>query len=89
MRQTDRLCPVHPGRGRVIVRLPASLKLLATVSWEWNLSTDNASSSPLTLKIMLIVVLLFVSVVLAYQIWAYRLFSLKETDNDLAHQETY
>jgi cytochrome d ubiquinol oxidase subunit II len=44
---------------------------------------------PLTLKIMLIVVLLFVPVVLAYQIWAYRLFSVKVTDDDLAHEDMY
>jgi cytochrome d ubiquinol oxidase subunit II len=38
---------------------------------------------------MLIVVLLFVPVVLAYQIWAYKLFSVKVTDEDLAHEEMY
>jgi hypothetical protein len=35
---------------------------------------------------MLIVVLLFVPVVLAYQIYAYKLFSVKVTDDDLAHE---
>lgn len=55
----------------------------------FSLTAFNASSSPLTLKIMLIVVLLFVPVVLAYQIWAYQLFSVKVTDDDLAHEETY
>jgi cytochrome d ubiquinol oxidase subunit II len=56
---------------------------------EYSLTAFNASSSPLTLKIMLIVVLLFVPVVLAYQIWAYRLFSVKVTDDDLAHEDMY
>jgi cytochrome d ubiquinol oxidase subunit II len=56
---------------------------------EFSLTAFNASSSPLTLKIMLIVVLLFVPVVLAYQIWAYRLFSVKVTDDDLAHEDMY
>jgi cytochrome bd-type quinol oxidase subunit 2 len=37
--------------------------------------TFNASSSPLTLTIMLIVVLLFVTLVLAYQLYAFKLFS--------------
>jgi cytochrome d ubiquinol oxidase subunit II len=55
---------------------------------KFNLTAFNASSSPLTLKIMLIVVLLFIPVVLAYQAWAYKLFSGKITDEDLA-EETY
>jgi cytochrome d ubiquinol oxidase subunit II len=55
----------------------------------YSLSAYNASSSPLTLKIMLIVVLLFVPVVLVYQAWAYKLFSVKITDDDLAHEEGY
>jgi cytochrome d ubiquinol oxidase subunit II len=55
----------------------------------YSLTAYNASSSPLTLKIMLIVVLLFIPVVLAYQVWAYKLFSVKVTDGDLAHEETY
>jgi len=55
----------------------------------FSLTAFNASSSPLTLKIMLIVVLLFVPVVLAYQIWAYKLFSVKVTDDDLAHEKMY
>jgi cytochrome d ubiquinol oxidase subunit II len=61
----------------------------SSVDAEYSLSAFNASSSPLTLKIMLIVVLLFVPVVLAYQIWAYRLFSVKVTDDDLAHEDMY
>ncbi len=56
---------------------------------EYSLTAYNASSSPLTLQIMLIVVLLFVPVVLAYQVWAYKLFSVKVTDDDLAHEEMY
>ena len=61
----------------------------SSVDAEYSLTAFNASSSPLTLKIMLIVVLLFVPVVLAYQIWAYKLFSVKVTDEDLAHEEMY
>ena len=55
----------------------------------YSLTAYNASSSPLTLKIMLIVVLLFIPVVLAYQVWAYKLFSDKVTDGDLAHEDMY
>lgn len=61
----------------------------SSVDPAYSLTAFNASSSPLTLKIMLIVVLLFVPVVLAYQTWAYMLFSGKVTDDDLAHEETY
>ena len=46
----------------------------SSIEAKYSLTAFNASSSPLTLKIMLIVVLLFVPVVLAYQIWAYKLF---------------
>lgn len=45
----------------------------------FNLTLRNASSSPLTLKIMLIVVVIFLPFVLGYQIWAYRLFHGKVT----------
>ncbi|PID73600.1 MAG: cytochrome d ubiquinol oxidase subunit II [Desulfobacterales bacterium] len=41
------------------------------------LTAFNASSSPLTLKIMLVVTIIFIPLVIGYQIWAYRLFSGK------------
>ena len=56
---------------------------------KYSLSAFNASSSPLTLKIMLIVVILFIPVVIGYQIWAYNLFRDKLTAEDLAHEEAY
>ena len=40
----------------------------------WSLTAHNASSSPLTLTIMLVVVVIFVPLVISYQVWAYRLF---------------
>jgi len=40
----------------------------------FNLTAFNSSSSPLTLKIMLAVVVIFVPAVLIYQIWAYNVF---------------
>jgi cytochrome d ubiquinol oxidase subunit II len=55
----------------------------------YSLTAYNASSSPLTLKIMLIVVIIFIPVVIGYQIWAYNLFKGKVTEEDLAHDEAY
>lgn len=55
----------------------------------FNLTARNASSSPLTLQIMLVVVIVFVPIVIAYQTWSYNLFKHKVTPADLAHDETY
>lgn len=55
----------------------------------FSLTARNASSSPLTLKIMLVVVAIFVPIVIAYQTWAYKLFSDKVTPADLSHDEAY
>jgi len=55
----------------------------------YSLTAYNASSSPLTLKIMLIVVIIFIPVVIGYQIWAYNLFKGKVTPADLVHDEAY
>ncbi|MBI9091012.1 MAG: cytochrome d ubiquinol oxidase subunit II [Desulfobacterium sp.] len=49
------------------------------------LTAFNASSSPLTLKIMLTVVVIFLPLVIAYQIWAYNLFKGKVTEDDLEY----
>lgn len=63
--------------------------LPSSINAEYSLTALNASSSPLTLKIMLVVVLLFIPVVLAYQIWAYHLFHTKVTREDLALEDAY
>jgi cytochrome d ubiquinol oxidase subunit II len=55
----------------------------------YSLTAHNASSSPLTLKIMLIVVIMFIPIVIGYQIWAYNLFKGKVTKEDLAYEEAY
>ena len=55
----------------------------------YSLTAFNASSSPLTLKIMLVVVLIFIPAVIAYQAWAYRMFTSKVTKDDLAYDEAY
>jgi len=54
-----------------------------------SLNAFNAASSPLTLKIMLVVALIFVPVVIAYQAWAYHTFKDKVTDEFLASEEAY
>lgn len=53
------------------------------------LTCFNASSSELTLKIMLVVALICVPVVLLYQIWVYWLFSHKVTDAELQTDHAY
>ncbi len=51
----------------------------------FNLTAHNSASSALTLKIMLVVVILFVPIVLAYQTWNYFLFKSKVTKEDLVY----
>ena len=55
----------------------------------FSLTAFNASSSPLTLKIMLVVALIFVPIVIIYQTWAYNLFKGKVTDEELEAEEAY
>jgi len=55
----------------------------------FHLTAYNASSSPLTLKIMLAVVVIFIPIVIGYQIWAYRLFLTKVTRDDLYADNAY
>lgn len=54
-----------------------------------SLTLRNASSSPLTLKIMLVVVIVFLPIVIGYQVWAYSMFHHKITEADLAYEEAY
>ena len=51
----------------------------------FSLTIRNASSSPLTLRIMLAVVIIFVPIVLTYQIWAYNLFKGKVKKENLVY----
>lgn len=55
----------------------------------WSLTAFNASSSRLTLTIMLIVALIMVPIVILYQSWAYYIFRHKVTEEDLASEEAY
>ncbi|NCO59511.1 MAG: cytochrome d ubiquinol oxidase subunit II [Deltaproteobacteria bacterium CG_4_8_14_3_um_filter_51_11] len=61
----------------------------SSLNREWSLTAFNASSSPLTLKIMLIVAIIFVPIVLAYQIWAYGLFRHPVTEKEMASEDSY
>lgn len=61
----------------------------SSINPEFSLTAHNASSSPLTLKIMLVVTLIFIPIVLIYQAWAYNLFKGKITKEDLGYDESY
>jgi cytochrome d ubiquinol oxidase subunit II len=50
--------------------------LISSIDPAFSLTAFNSSSSPLTLKIMLGVALVFVPIVIAYQIWVYRFFAM-------------
>lgn len=51
----------------------------STLDPAYSLTIYNASSSPLTLKVMTIVALVFVPVVVAYQAWSYHVFRQRVT----------
>jgi cytochrome d ubiquinol oxidase subunit II len=57
----------------------------SSIDPRYSLTAFNASSSPLTLKIMLTVVIIFVPVVLAYQVWAYNLFRDKVIEKEMTY----
>lgn len=61
-------------------------KLLpSSIDEAFSLTAHNASSSPLTLKIMLAVALIFVPIVILYQAWAYNLFRRPVGKEDLLY----
>ena len=51
--------------------------LLSSIDPDFSKTIHNSASSPLTLWIMLVVVIIFVPIVIIYQIWAYRIFKGK------------
>ena len=57
----------------------------SSIDAAFSLTAHNSASSPMTLKIMLVVVIIFVPIVLAYQIWAYHLFRGKVTEEDIVY----
>jgi len=54
-----------------------------------SLTLFNASSSPYTLKIMTVVALIFVPIVIAYQVWVYRVFRAKVAAKDAETDSFY
>jgi len=58
--------------------IPSSLNPL------YSLTITNSSSSLYTLKIMTVVAFIFVPMVIGYQIWVYRVFRDKVTEQDIA-----
>lgn len=57
---------------------------------KYSLTIFNSSSSAYTLKIMTVVALVFVPVVIAYQIWTYRVFRHKVTPEEITGEgESY
>lgn len=63
--------------------------LPSSIDPEFSRTISNASSTPLTLKIMLGVVLVVIPIVIGYQVFTYRLFSHKLTDKDLEGEHSY
>lgn len=57
----------------------------SSIDAAYSLTAHNSASSPLTLKIMLVVVIIFLPIVLAYQIWTYNLFKGKVTQEDMVY----
>ncbi len=59
----------------------------STIDPRFSMTVTNSSSSPLTLKIMLVVALTFVPIVIAYQVWVHFLFKDKLGDEEVAYEE--
>ncbi|MEF3280360.1 MAG: cytochrome d ubiquinol oxidase subunit II [Elusimicrobiota bacterium] len=60
--------------------------LIAAKNPQFNITAFNSSSSFYTLKLMLIVVLIFIPLVIFYQIWVYRVFRDKITIGDIKNE---
>jgi len=56
---------------------------------KYSLTAFNSASSPLTLKIMLVVALVMVPIVIIYQSWVYYTFRDKVRKEDLSYEEAY
>jgi cytochrome bd ubiquinol oxidase subunit II len=64
--------------------------LPSSIDPSYSLTIFNASSSPYTLKIMTVVALLFVPLVMAYQLWVYWVFRRPVTKEDiLGNKDAY
>ena len=69
----------------VIGLFPALLP--SSLSPAWSMTIENSSSSPLTLKIMLVVTLIFVPLIILYQFFVHKLLSHKVGVEDVAYEE--
>lgn len=58
----------------------------SSIDPKYSLTIFNSSSSPYTLKVMTIVVIIFVPIVLFYQAWAYKTFMYKITEKELKEE---
>ncbi len=77
-------CALFGVLGMYPALLPSSLNP------EWSMTIANSASSPLTLKIMLGVVLVFVPIVIIYQIWVHKVFAADPvTEESLKYEEAY
>lgn len=63
--------------------------VISSLDPAWTVTAFNGASSPLTLKIMLVVALIFVPLVLIYQGWVYAIFSHKVTEQSLKDEHAY
>lgn len=61
----------------------------STLNPEWSLTAFNSAASSYSLTIMLIIALVMVPIVIAYQAWVYKTFSGKITQADLDYEEAY
>ncbi len=57
----------------------------SSIDGAFSLTIHNSSSSPMTLQIMLGVALVFVPLVILYQIWMYRIFREQVTEEDAVY----
>ncbi|GAB6058895.1 cytochrome d ubiquinol oxidase subunit II [Desulfonatronum parangueonense] len=63
--------------------------LPSTIDPAYSMTIANSASSPLTLKIMLGVTLVFIPLVIIYQSWLHVTFGYKIKDEHLAYEEAY
>lgn len=56
---------------------------------KYSMTISNSASSPLALKIMLVVAVIFVPTVIVYQIWAFNLFKGRVNHKDMDEEEAY
>ncbi len=59
----------------------------SSIDPKYSLTAFNSASGPYTLKVMLIVVVIFVPVVIAYQIWTYNKFKHPVTEEEITDTE--